>query len=84
MIEGSAFSEPSTKTAAAFLDAWGKERPVLLVVQEDEEAVIKSFRNLDRVLVITPGELEVAAIVWARTLLVSEGALEDVQRRGAA
>ncbi|HMB19077.1 MAG TPA: 50S ribosomal protein L4 [Gaiellaceae bacterium] len=84
VIEGSAFSEPSTKTAAAFLDAWGKERPVLLVVQEDEEAVIKSFRNLDRVLVITPGELEVAAIVWARTLLVSEGALEDVQRRGAA
>ncbi len=84
VLDGSAFPEPSTKSAAAFLEAWGKERPVLLVVQEDEEAVIKSFRNLDRVLVITPAELEVAAIVWARTLLVSEGALEDVQRRGAA
>jgi hypothetical protein len=36
------------------------------------------------VLVITPAELEVAAIVWARSLLVSEGALEDVQKRGAA
>jgi large subunit ribosomal protein L4 len=84
LIGGSAFSEPSTKSAVAFLQAWGKELPALVVVQEDDEAVIKSFRNLDRVLVITPGELEVAAIVWARSVLVSEAALEEVQRRGAA
>jgi large subunit ribosomal protein L4 len=84
LIDGSAFSEPSTKSAVAFLQAWDKELPVLVVVQEDEEAVIKSFRNLERVLLITPGELEVAAIVWARSLLVTETALEEVQRRGAA
>jgi large subunit ribosomal protein L4 len=84
LIDGSAFSEPSTKSAVAFLQAWGKERPTLVVVQEGEDAVIKSFRNLERVLLITPGELEVAAIVWARSLLVTEGALEEVQRRGAA
>jgi ribosomal protein L4 len=68
----------------SFLEAWGQELPVLLVVQDDEEAVIKSFRNLQRVLVITPPELEVAAIVWARSLLVSESALDAVQQRGAA
>jgi large subunit ribosomal protein L4 len=84
LIDGSAFSEPSTKSAVAFLEAWGKELPALVVVQEDQEAVIKSFRNLDRVLVITPDELEVAAILWARSLLVTEPALEDVQKRGAA
>jgi large subunit ribosomal protein L4 len=84
LIDGSAFTEPSTKAASAFLDAWGKDLPALVVVQEDDENVIKSFRNLDRVLVITPAELEVAAIVWARSLLVTEPALEDVQRRGAA
>jgi large subunit ribosomal protein L4 len=84
VVDGSAFSEPSTKSAAAFIDSWGQERPVLLVVQEDEDNLIKSFRNLARVLVITPAELEVAAIVWARALLVSEAALEDVQKRGAA
>jgi len=82
LIDGSAFTDPSTKRAAAFLEAWGKDLPALLVVQEDDENVIKSFRNLARVLVITPGELEVAALVWARSLLVTEGALEDVQRRG--
>jgi large subunit ribosomal protein L4 len=84
LIDGKAFSEPSTKSAAAFLEAWGKDLPVLLVVQEDDENVIKSFRNLERVLVITPAELEVAAIVWARSLLVTEPALEEVQKRGAA
>ena len=83
VIDGSAFSEPSTKAAAAFLDAWGKELPLLVVVQEDDEAVIKSFRNLQRVLLVTPAELEVAAIVWARSLLVSEAALDAVQQRGA-
>jgi large subunit ribosomal protein L4 len=84
VVDASAFSEPSTKSAAAFLDSWGQARPVLLVLQEDEENLIRSFRNLARVLVITPAELEVAAIVWARALLVSESALEDVQKRGAA
>ena len=84
LIDGSAFSKPSTKNAAAFLQAWGKELPALLVVQEDDEAVIKSFRNLERVLVITPAELEVTAIVWARTLLVTEPALDEVQQKGAA
>jgi large subunit ribosomal protein L4 len=84
VLDGSGFTEPSTKSAAAFLESWGQERPVLLVLQEDEESLIKSFRNLARVLVITPAELEVAAIVWARALLVTEAALEDVQKRGAA
>jgi large subunit ribosomal protein L4 len=84
VIEGSAFSEPSTKAAASFLEAWGKELPALVVVQEDDDAVIKSFRNLQRVLLVTPADLEVAAILWARTLLVSESALDAVQQRGAA
>jgi large subunit ribosomal protein L4 len=84
LIDSSAFSEPSTKTAAAFLEGWGRELPAVLVVQEEDDAVIRSFRNLERVLIVTPAELEVAAIVWARSLLVTEPALEEVQRRGAA
>jgi hypothetical protein len=36
------------------------------------------------VLVITPAEIEVAAIVWARSLLVTEAAREALERRGAA
>ena len=49
----------------------------------DDEALIKSFRNLGRTLVTVPGELEISQVVWARSVLVSEAALEDVQRRAA-
>jgi ribosomal protein L4 len=51
------------------------------VVQPEDEALIKSFRNLDRVAVTVPAELEVSQVVWARSLLVSEAALEQVQGR---
>jgi ribosomal protein L4 len=44
---------------------------------------VKSFRNLDRVIVTVPSELEVSAVVWARSLLVSQAALEAVQGRAS-
>jgi ribosomal protein L4 len=55
-----------------------------VIVHEDEEALAKSFRNLDRVLVTLPSELEVAQIVWARSLVVSQAALDAVQGRAQA
>jgi ribosomal protein L4 len=51
----------------------------VLVALQEEENLRKSFRNLERVAVIGPSEVEVAAIVWARSLVVSEGALPLVQ-----
>ena len=81
LVDGSVWTEPSTKSAAAFLAAWGQERPLVLVVKDDEDAIAKSFRNLERVAVVAPSELEVAAVVWARSLLVSQAALADVQVR---
>jgi large subunit ribosomal protein L4 len=80
LVDGSAWTEPSTRTAEAFLAAWGKELPLVLVAG-DEEALVKSFRNLAHVVVTTPEELEVAAVVWARSLLVSEAALPVVEAR---
>ncbi len=84
VVDGSAFDEPSTKKAADFLTSWGKELPILLVATEDETALVKSFRNLDRIVVVPPSEVEVAAIVWAQALLVSEAALEAVQGRASS
>ena len=83
VLDGSKFDTASTKAAAAVLAAWGKTTPTVLIVAEAEEALIKSFRNLDRVLVTIPAEVEVAEIVWARSLLVSEAALPLVQARAA-
>jgi large subunit ribosomal protein L4 len=81
IVDGAAFDAPSTKQALGLLEGWGQERPLLLVVTEDEETLARSFRNLDRVVVTVPGELEVTQVVWARALLISEQALEQVQGR---
>jgi large subunit ribosomal protein L4 len=80
-VDGGAFDEPSTKKAVELLAAWDQQLPLLVVAGEDEEALTKSFRNLERVLVIVPAELEVAAVVWARSLLVTDAARELVERR---
>jgi len=81
LVDGTAFAEPSTKLAASLVGARGIELPLLLVVDEQEEALTKSFRNLERVTVTVPGELTVAAIVAARSLLISQAALAGVHAR---
>jgi large subunit ribosomal protein L4 len=83
LVDGTAFETPSTRQAAELLADFA-ERPTLLVISEDEEAVLKSFRNLEKVLVTVPAELEVAGVVWARSLLVSEAALPLVLARAGA
>ena len=79
LVGADAFAEPSTKAAAAFVDDWDRERPLLVVATEGEGALIKSFRNLERVLVTVPSELDVASLVCARSLLITEPALPLVE-----
>jgi large subunit ribosomal protein L4 len=81
VLDASGFDTPSTKRAAGLVEAWGVEAPLLVVTTEDEVGVVKSFRNLEKVLVTVPAELEVSAVVWARSLLVTEAALEQVVAR---
>ena len=83
VVDPSAFGAPSTKAAIELLGSWGKELPLLVVAQPEEEALIKSFRNLERVVVTVPGELEVVDLVRARSLLISESAVELVQGRAS-
>ena len=84
LVDGSSFEQPSTKQAAGLLEAWGQQAPVLVIATDEEESFMKSFRNIERALVITPGDVEVAALVWARSLLVSEAAREQLERRAGA
>jgi large subunit ribosomal protein L4 len=72
---------PSTKQAAQLVA--DRELPLVVVATEDEDALIKSFRNLEKVLVTVPGELEVSELVWARSLVVSEAALPLVEGRAS-
>jgi large subunit ribosomal protein L4 len=83
VLDGSTFTEPSTRAAVALLATWGKELPAVVVVTSDEKNVAKSFRNIDRVVVTTPGRLEVTALVWARSVLLTQDALELVEAKAA-
>src|SRR5262249_20283136 len=73
LIDAAQFEAPSTKQASALVDQLA--RPIVVVCAEDEANLAKSFRNLERVVVVEPSELEIGAVVWARSLLVSEAAL---------
>jgi large subunit ribosomal protein L4 len=83
VLDVSAFEAPSTKQAKELVESWGQELPLVLVAGEEEETLIKSFRNLPRVLVTVPSELEVATIVWGKSVLITEAALPLVQGRAS-
>jgi large subunit ribosomal protein L4 len=83
LLDGASFGEPSTKRAAGLIAAAGLVAPIVVVLTEEEVAAGKSFRNLQRVAVVDPSELEVGAVVWARTLLVSQAALPLVEKRAS-
>ena len=83
VVAGDSFDAPSTKQAVDLLEGWGQDTPTVIVATEDEVTLIKSFRNLPRVLVTVPSELEVAHVVWARSLVLTEAALPLVQGRAS-
>ena len=83
VLDGSGFETPSTKQAKGVVESWGNDLPLLVVAAEEEEALIKSFRNLPKVLVTVPSELEVATVVWGRSVLISEAALPLVEGRAS-
>ena len=81
LLDGSGFEAPSTKQAKGLVESWGKDAPLVLIATEEEATLIKSFRNLPRTLVTVPSELEVATVVWGKSLLITEAALPLVQGR---
>jgi len=83
VLDASAFETPSTKQAKSLVESWGQDLPLLIVLGEEEELLIKSFRNLPKTLVVVPSELEVATVVWAKSMLITEAALPLVQGRAA-
>jgi large subunit ribosomal protein L4 len=81
VFDAGTFSAPSTKQAVALLGDWGAAGPHLVVLDAQEAAAGKSFRNLDRVDVMPVEDAGVADIVGAAALLVSERALPQLLLR---
>jgi large subunit ribosomal protein L4 len=83
VLDGSTFSEPATKQAAESLLKWGADLPSLIVIGPEEEAVAKSFRNIEGVSVTLAEAAGVADVIGASSLVVTEAALEQLKGRVA-
>jgi large subunit ribosomal protein L4 len=81
VLDGSGFSEPATKQAADSLKKWGAEGPTLIVIGSEEDAVAKSFRNIEGVSVALADAAGVADVMGASSLVITEAALEQLKGR---
>src|SRR5215213_6154015 len=69
VIDSWAFDGPSTKSAAAAIDALGLTGTVLVVHGREDIATIKSFRNLAQVQLIEVGELNAYDVLCNETIV---------------
>ncbi len=81
VLDGSSFSDPATKQAATALEKWGADLPTLVVISSDEDAVAKSFRNIEGVTVAQAGAAGVADVMGATSLVITEAALDELKGR---
>ena len=76
------FELPKTKTAVAALEALDVEGRVLIVVNQNDSNTWKSFANLDRVHVISPGELNAYDVLVNDWVVFTKSNLPDAISSG--
>jgi large subunit ribosomal protein L4 len=84
VLDAGAFSQPKTSQAADLLDDWRSADellPVLVVLAAQESNAALSFRNLNRVAVLSVESVGVSDLLAAASLLVSQPALEALTAR---
>lgn len=84
VIDPAAFDTPSTKAAAAALEAFSEGRALVVLAREGEENTLKSFRNLSGVSILPADDVGIADVIGAARLVVSPAALEQLGKLAAA
>jgi large subunit ribosomal protein L4 len=79
VVDASSFAQPKTSQAAELVAGWRDTGALVVVASRGEDALLRSFRNLDRTHVVEVGDLEVADLVWGGHLLVSTSALAALE-----
>ena len=77
IFEAGSFDTPKTKDALKLVEGWSVA-PLVVVVGSEEEAAALSFRNIPRSAVLTPTEVGLSELLWARRLLISTTALDEL------
>jgi len=84
VFDAGAFDAPSTAQAVGLLNDWDPAEPVLVVLGNEEAAAGKSFRNVVRTAAIPVGDVGVADVIGAASVLISEVALPALVERAQA
>jgi large subunit ribosomal protein L4 len=71
-----AWEKPKTKNAVSLLDAMDVTGKVLLLAEDHETTALKSFRNLKGVIASSVGQANTYDVLWADTIVMSQGTLE--------
>jgi large subunit ribosomal protein L4 len=71
--------EPKTREMAKALTALGINRPVIIALQQGEEAILQSSRNLRDVKTMPARQLNVADMLAYDRIIMSEPALREIE-----
>jgi LSU ribosomal protein L4P len=78
----SSLEKPKTKAAFELLKERGlSDKKVLVVTEDQNDIVSKSFKNIPNTKVLPVVGLNVYDILWADALLIEQGALEKIYER---
>ena len=79
VVENLEFEKPSTKQAKAMLQAWGLEGRTMLVIDSGDVNTYLSFRNLEKVEIITAHMMNTYDFLDNKNLVITEKALEYIE-----
>jgi large subunit ribosomal protein L4 len=79
VVEIPEFEKPSTKQAKAMLQAWGLEGKTMLVIDSGDVNTYLSFRNLEKVEIITAHMMNTYDFLDNKNLVLTEKAVEYIE-----
>ena len=70
---------PSTKVAAAALEAWGLTGRTTLIIPDDAIETYLSFRNIKGINIVPAQDVNTYEILDNKNLVITEGALSVIE-----
>ena len=79
VIDSISYDTPSTKAFAQLLNTVGADNKALVVVEDGNDNVALSARNIDKVKVVAPEGVNVLDVINANKLVVTKAALSKIE-----
>ena len=79
VIDSISYDKPSTKAFAQLLNTVGADNKALVVVEDGNDNVALSARNIDKVNVVAPEGVNVLDVINANKLVVTKAALSKIE-----